>query len=136
MTLNDFEKALVKHLKTHSTVGSLVSDRISFSVAPQESVYPYIVIYWIAESSVYTFDGPYGLVSPTLQFTIVGDSHGSCSDVRQAIHSAFAKCPFTVIVNGSPVTVAMAVRKSSNTFFDEKVQKPYHVMRYDFYLSE
>lgn len=136
MTAEQFDKAVIAHLVGNAGVAALVSNRISFEPVPQYTTTPYIAVYYIYESTGYDLSGSTGLVNVTLQFTIVGSSHGECTSVRKALHDAFATSPITVTLSGTPVTIRFAKRESTSTGFNEETKRAYHTVRYEMYYTE
>jgi hypothetical protein len=84
------EEALVAYLLDDASLSALVADRITWTIRPQGSTLPAVVLTGVDALPDYTMSGPSGLVSSRLQVDCWAMTYAGGKQIARAVEAALS----------------------------------------------
>lgn len=130
------EAALIGHLLGHAAIIAAVSDRVYWSVRPQDvKTLPAIVLHLVGDGArTYNMDGPSGLVSRRVQVDCWAETFLSAVTVRDAVIAALSG--EKILATGSEIQGCFAAGEFASFEAEEGKEAPrrYHRVSLDFLI--
>jgi len=119
------ETALMTFLLAQSGITDLVSDRIYFVIAPQETEKPYMVVTKVDGPRSHSHEGSSHLAHPRFQFSVFATKYSDAKNVIAALQTALDGYSGTM-GGESGVKVGAALYEDENDFYETDT-KLHHV---------